>query len=278
MYLCKMMLPQLPEPLATMMQMGMLAGRLTELLRVRFVPGDPTYHGPISKGIEQIGLYLNGGETLKARLEAIRLMALVSDLEVIERERPDIFELLRIKLVNPQSTNYFGTRCEVAVAQWLISRVPDIPFSYDLPGHSDFSFAHTGIECTSAVLGTRSTTLPGNKIRRRIRAKKSEPYCQPSIALVLDVTGLQQTHYEGEEGIIGVDQAQPHVLSAMKEASFGSVVIISMVADPATEVIRRVHARFDSDNATPQLIELLDQVYHKGPEMVYEGLWGLNKP
>jgi hypothetical protein len=252
---------------------GQLSVELARLLDVKFIPGDPSHMGHTGAALARVILLHNDKNNDGRDIEFTRLALLADDLQLLERERPDVFAVVRKKLQDPNEHNYFGSRHEVSTAVALLQRgMPT--FGYDQPGKADFEVeiggTKVGIECGSVHLtGTGPVTRDLDyKIRSCINAKGAKPYASTAVALCIDATNVQALTLQ--RGALLWGNEDPWLRDAAAESRFGSLVLCATLHNREVDEVQRSYGRFDSPTADAALVECLDRVFPQDSTYVQE--------
>jgi hypothetical protein len=244
---------------------GQLSGELARLLDVKFIPGDSSHMGHTGAALASVILMHNANNNDGRDIEFTRLRLLADDLQLLERERPDVFAVVRKKLQDPNEHNYFGSRHEVSTAVALLQRGIDT-FRYDQLGEADFevevSGTKVGIECGSVHLtGTEPVTKDLDyKIQAYINKKDAKPYASTAVALCIDATNVQALTLQHGSLLWG-NEEDPWLDEAAANSRFGSLVLCATLHNREVDQVQRTYGRFDSPTADAALVECLDRAF-----------------
>jgi hypothetical protein len=193
----------------------------------------------------------------------LQLAWLRDDLERIERDAPMALRNLRRRLKTATDEDYFGLRCETAVAALLSSH--GFTYDFDLRGGSPDFVIHghdaARIECTSRHRVQGGGNLDA-RILNAVQAKARKGYCSPNTGLVVDITNLQYHSVEATGGQLGGPQLENAVRQALREHRFGFVVLLEMLNDHTQRLVNRVvRIRVDHPDIEEPLRAIADTLW-----------------
>jgi hypothetical protein len=244
---------------------GNVAGNLSSLLGMRFVPGSPAAASPIGRTLATISGYYNRGMVLTSECEMMKMVMLVKHLREIERHDGELLEKFKDDLYNrPTASQYYGIRCEIATAATLVRRgiafskqeSPDFRIAVD--GHELF------VECGSAHISALVAKDIKYKVGSVINQKSRKPYCVPCAALFIDVTSISGA--SGDPAIFWQD-IRPFVENELRSSAFGAVLLFEYLYDVDRRCFNQGYMRVDSQHISAPLCALLDQHWPRGQQV-----------
>lgn len=243
-----------------MLRFAAVASQLSELLRVRYVPGSHAQAGAVGQALGDVLRFHNSARYLDRDIELARLSLLAQQLTEIGQHDQALLAGFRRRLrANPLS-DYYGARQEVAVARRLLFE--GINFDHELPQKADFVIRgdggqEAGIECTSAHLTTANDRDMAYKLRAKLRDKAKKDYADRTVAIAFDTTSID-----------AVGGVLPHAAAeaALAETSFGALFLFTVMLnkDHTPPRFEQNYRRLDADAIAPELSKLLDRAYPKG--------------
>lgn len=168
---------------------------INRLLGLRFMPGSLGNETQVGRLI--VGYYeaLNRGNIMEAEIFVLRLLAIVSQLEIVQGHDRELFAALRRRLRSKEPTGgtHRGAVFELFAAAELISKGATVR-KQDPPDFvvrcRDGGEFH--VECRSIKLQQRtSLERVERRLKTAVKAKGKKPYAGPNCALFVDTTNLQ---------------------------------------------------------------------------------------
>lgn len=187
-----------------------------------------------------------------------RLAILSRNLKAIREERPQLFSEFVVTFHQIGLGQYFGWRCEVDTAKFLINTGAE----FTHPDPPDFRVdAESGsitIECTSSHYSGSSRSIE-EKVKDAVTSKAEMEYSEPSTAIFLELTNIYPTAISRDEEF-GSDELKRWVRERcdLFDYDVGSVVLLGYVAEFDVPRVQQVVDRVDI-NPSDELLKFLDE-------------------
>lgn len=187
-----------------------------------------------------------------------RLAILSRHLHAIREERPELYSEFVDEFHDIEHGQYFGWRCEVDTANFLINT--GVEFTH--PDPPDFRVdAEEGpitIECTSSHYSGSSRSIE-EKVKAAVTSKAEKNYSGPSTAIFLELTNVYPTAISRDENF-GSDELKQWVRErcGLFDYDVGGVVLLGYVADIDEPRVFHAVDRVDIE-PSDQLLAFLDE-------------------